>query len=172
MPPPLHPAPDLFVLESGRWVHRCAATQPSLFLPESSASVACASHLNGSSARLFSLLSSDYFSVLVHKRKLRKARLCCCIAETRHSWLLVWCGGGKKRWPKPPAKWDLGDVTQAPPTKESMVIKRRGCCPPSTSEDRCSQGQLFKVVQHVMVQEWRHRLTLESKVVFLRVPSD
>lgn len=85
MCPPLHPAPDLFVLESGRWVHRCAATQPSLFLPESSASVACASHLNGSSARLFSLLSSDHFSVLVHKRKLRKARLCCCTAETRHS---------------------------------------------------------------------------------------
>lgn len=119
-PPPLHPAPDLFVLESDRWVHRCAPAQPSLFLPESSASVACASHLNGSSARLFSLLLSDYFSVLVHKRKLRKACLCCCIAETRHSWLLVWCGGGKKRWPKPASKWHLGDVRHSGSAHQSL----------------------------------------------------
>lgn len=50
---------------------------------------------------------------------------------------------------------------------QSMVTKKRGRCPPPPSEDRCYQ--LFKVVRHVLVQERRHRLTVESKVALLRV---
>lgn len=129
----------------------------------------CASHLNSNSARLSSLPLSDYFSVRVHKGKLRRARLCCCIPETRQSWLLVWLGGGKKKMAEAgvkmrPRQRHLGSAHQT-----VYGHKKRGCCPPPPSEDRCYQRQLFKVVQHVLVQEWRHRLTLESKVAFLRV---
>lgn len=114
---------------------------PSLFLPEPSAPVACASHLNGDSAPLFSLLLSDYFSVLVHKRKLIKARLCCCIAETRHSGLLVWVGGGKEKM----AEADLGDVTQAPPTKQSIVIKREAAVPHLLQKTDVIKGNFLRL---------------------------